>query len=84
MKPPDLTFCVLTIFMATGFYGLLNWIGPEPSSQLTLLLVLISAMIVKLLIHCGQRLQATLRLRQTPAPRATLIIEKEEEMTHES
>lgn len=85
MKPLNLSFCFLTILLATGFYTLLKMVGPEPSSQLTLLIVLVSALLLKLITHGVRRYKAWRQHRRGVVPQATLITEEEEEeITHEN
>jgi cytochrome c oxidase subunit IV len=88
MKSLQLPFCFQTIFLATGLFYLFDYFGPTPSPQLTLLLVLISALLLKGLALGWCRLKAwrqqKLSTSASAPPTHILITEKEEEVGHEN
>lgn len=84
MLSQRLSFCLLTVFLATGLFYLFSYFGPEPSSKVTLLLVLISAIGLRLLITGGRRLKGLLHWRSSSTPQQTFVTEEEEERIHES
>jgi hypothetical protein len=88
MKSLQLPFCFQTIFLATGLFYLFDYIGPTPSPQLTLLLVLISAVLLKALASGWCRFKAWRQQKRSTSvsttPTQILITEEEEEVGHEN
>lgn len=88
MKSLQLPFCFQTIFLATGLFYLLDYFGPTPSPQLTLLLVLISALLLKGLASGWRRFKTWRQQKRstsaTTTPAHILITAKEEEVGHEN
>ena len=81
MRSNGLLIYLLTIFVATGLYWLLSLTGYEPSSKLTILLVLISIGFLRLFSLGMRRLRGVLQQRKIRTPKK--VFTKEEEISHE-
>jgi hypothetical protein len=88
MRSLQLPFCFQTVFLATGIFYLFDYFGPTPSPQLTLLFVLVSAVLLKVLASGWHRFKAwrqqKLSASTSTTPAHIRITEEEEEVGHET